>query len=281
MRILLKLTAAVFILLIACRSSSIASSPTASTSTQAAKPTATTLPPNETPVPTTTETPEPSTTPTPAPSLTATPVPSPTVIPTATPENQIFRDDFSGSLQPGWTWESENPDLWTITDDGWLQIIGEDPSLLGGDLQSNVLWYSLPEGDFEITAHIQAQPIADFQQATIYIYEDVNNYIAINRGYCSPCTPGGNAIYMEYKINEVVGAYHVATDAADVYLRLVSQGNTISGYYAVSPDDWHRMGRFGNYFTFRKVGLGVSNVDNGSINADLVGLFDYFEIRKP
>jgi hypothetical protein len=72
------------------------------------------------------------------------------MIPTATPENQIFRDDFSGTLQPGWTWEHENTDRWSITSDGWLQILGEDTALLYGQAQSNLLWRELPQGDLSL-----------------------------------------------------------------------------------------------------------------------------------
>jgi len=193
----------------------------------------------------------------------------------------VFRDDFDGNLQPGWTWQNEVPSRWTITQDGWLQIIGEDASLLGEGMQSNLLWHELPEGDFEITVHLKANPTDNFQQATIYIYEDGENYIAINRGYCGPCATQGNGIYMEYKINGQLGAYNLATKETDLFLRLESKGNVVSGYYAFAPDKWVRLGRFGNYFAFKKVGLGVSNVDIQGINADLIGLFDYFEIRRP
>jgi len=68
----------------------------------------------------------------------------------------------------------------------------------------------------------------------------------------------------------------------ELYLKLEDKDNVISGYYATSPDQWERLGRFGNYFKFKRVGLGVTNVDQpGVINEDLVGFFDYFEIRKP
>jgi len=49
---------------------------------------------------------------------TATTEPTVGIIPTATSEGQIFRDDFSGSLQPGWRWESENSNKWSFTKDG-------------------------------------------------------------------------------------------------------------------------------------------------------------------
>jgi len=217
------------------------------------------------------------------PTSTSTPIPPiATVAPTATPENQIFRDDFTGALQPGWRWENEKPDRWTITDDGWLQIIGEDPPLLGGEAQSNLLWRDLPAGDFTITVHLKAILDSNFQQATIYLYQDLQNYIAINRGFCGPCSTNGNGIYMEYKINGQGNAYMTPFTANDLYLKLESKENVISGSYATSPDQWQRLGRFGNYFAFKNVGLGVTNADRqGASNADLVGLFDYFEIIKP
>ncbi|GAB4419274.1 MAG: hypothetical protein Kow002_06780 [Anaerolineales bacterium] len=217
------------------------------------------------------------------------PAPEPTteptqemIQPTATPENQIFRDDFTGELQPGWTWENENPDRWTVTEDGWLQITGEDPSLLNGQPQSNLLWRDLPSGDFSISVHLKTQPLANFQQATIYLYEDQENYVAINRGYCDVCLEGGNAFYFEFKIGAQWGSYSHPTDATDVYLRLTREEDIISGYYAEAPGQWERIGRYGgSYFDFKQVGLGVTNADPFGSDGDLVSQFDYFEITRP
>jgi hypothetical protein len=189
----------------------------------------------------------------------------------------LFRDDFEGGLQPGWVWENEKPELWAVTGDGWLQIEGEADSLLGG-YQSNLLWYPLPEGDFAITVHLKALPFESFQQATIFIYEDPDNFISLNRGYCGPCPTRGGGFYMDYKIGGDGAFYYVATDAEDVYLRLVSKDNMISGYYATEAGQWERLGRFGNYFQFQRVGLGVAN---GGADGVLVGMFDYFEISLP
>jgi hypothetical protein len=147
--------------------------------------------------------------------------------------------------------------------------------------QSNLLWRDLPSGNFQVTVHVEANPTDDFQQATLYLYEDGANYLAINRGFCSPCGTAGNGVYMEYKIAGQWGSYNAAVTATDLYLRLMSQDSVLSGYYALSPDDWIRLGRFGDYFAFKRVGLGVSNVDSRGINADLVGRFDWFEIDRP
>lgn len=213
-------------------------------------------------------------TPTDIPLPTATSQPSPTPL----PDNVIFRDDFKGELQPGWEWQYENPDLWKITEGGWLSITGEHDSLLGENYQSNLLWYPLPEGDFIITVHMKTSPSENFQQSAIFIYEDPKNYVTINRGFCGICDTGGNGFYMDYKIGKDWGSYKTKTAAEDVYLRLESNQNTITGYYATEPDQWQRLGRVGNYFDFKKVGLGVSNA--GSY-VPLVGLFDYFEIARP
>ena len=242
--------------------------------------------PEPTPAPPPTKAPEPTpippTEPPPEPTAEPSPEPAPIIEPTATPENQIFRDDFTGELQPGWNWENENPDRWTITEDGWLQIMGEDPSLLGGDAQSNLLWRDLPGGDFSISVHLKTQPLVNFQQATIYLYEDVENFVALNRGYCDICLEGGNAYYFEFKIGGEWGSYNHPTDATDVYLRLTREGDVISGYYAEEPGQWERIGRYGGtYFEFKHVGIGVTNADPNSVDGDLVGQFDYFEITRP
>jgi beta-xylosidase len=213
-----------------------------------------------------------------APTNTPLPTATPRATATALPKGILFRDDFDGTLQPGWTLENENPAKWSFTNDGWLQIIGEHDALLKENTQKNLLWYPLPTGDFDITVHLKTKPFENFQQAAIYIYEDSNNYVTINRGYCDVCATGGNGFYMDYKINGQTGDYNAATKAEDVYLRLESKSNTISGYYATTSDQWIRLGRFGNYFQFKKVGIGVSNVRSTD---DVIGQFDYFEISQP
>jgi hypothetical protein len=157
------------------------------TAVPTAMPTATSVPPTNTSVPTNTALP------------TETPKPTNTPLPTGI----LFRDDFNGELQSGWKWERENPDKWTITDDGWLQIIGEPNALLQENEQNNLLWYPLPSGDFVITVHLKTKPFENFHQAAIFIYEDPENYVTINRGYCDLCPTGGNGVYMDYKIIDV------------------------------------------------------------------------------
>jgi len=135
-----------------------------------------------------------------------------------------------------------------------------------------------------ITTHIKANPNVNFQQAAIYIYEDEINYIALNTSYCDICAPGGPGYFMETFIdnNPFENTYTLNRNAGDtdVYLRLVNQGGSVTGYYATTPGDWQRAGAFGNYFEFKYVGLGTTNSTNVEV-PDLVSQFDYFEIAEP
>jgi hypothetical protein len=214
----------------------------------------------------------------PGPTNTSVPTETPRPANTPLPAGVLFRDDFEDELQPGWEWDGENPAKWSLTGEGALQIIGESNGLLSDNQQNNLLWYPLPAGNVVITVHLKTKPLENFHQAAIFIYEDPENYVTINRGYCDLCSTGGNGFYMDYKIGGEWGDYAVATTADDVYLRLESKDNVISGYYATSPGQWERLGRFGNYFQFKQVGIGVSNIGAAS---DVVGQFDYFEIGLP
>jgi len=240
----------------------------ASLPTAIVQPSVTSLPPTDTPFP-------------PTDTLVPTDTSIPTPILTETPVGQIFRDDFTGALQPGWTWKNENSSRWTITTDGWLQITGEDPSLFGDGIQSNLLWRDPPTGEYQVTVHVNAATTTNFQQATLYLYQDGDNFVAINRGFCSFCVAGGNGIYMEYKYAGAWGTFRQATLSNDVYLRLVTRGDVIEGFYALQPDQWKSMGKVGNYLKNFEIGLGVSNVDSNNINSDLIGRFDYIEIALP
>ena len=69
----------------------------------------------------------------------------------------------------------------------------------------------------------------------IYSLDHLNiseNYIAINRGICVICETGVGGFLMENLINNQSGTYQKAIDTDDVYLRLESKENLLSGFYA-------------------------------------------------
>jgi hypothetical protein len=228
--------------------------------------------------------PHPTNTSLPTPTLTI--KPAVLIIPTTQSENLIFRDDFSGSLQPGWYWENEDPEKWSFTDDGWLQITAEDPNLLKEGKQTNILWRNLPEGDFAIIVHLKAAPTADSQQAAIFVYQDADHYLALYRCFCSTDGAPLQSIVAEHKLTEYDhGSGLAAYSDDDVYLKLEIKNNVINNYFAKPPGKWAGMMDWGNsksHVRFTKVGIGVSNGGSEAReNAILVGQFDYFEIVKP
>jgi hypothetical protein len=190
----------------------------------------------------------------------------------------LFREDFTGMLRPGWLWENQNPGLLAFTEDGWLQVTGEYSSLWEDGYQSNLLWYPLPQGSFAVTVHTRARPTQNFQQAALFLYEDSGNYVSIERGYCDLCPTIGSGVYMHSIIGGNRNNYDVKEAAEDVYLRLESTGSTMTGSYAVEPDKWTVLGRFGYSYPFRRVGIGVSNVH---ASEPLTAYFDSFELFVP
>jgi len=134
--------------------------------TQAAQPTEkhTDIPHTETPAPT--QTPEPTITP--APTNTT----EPTIAPTSLPEGVLFRDDFEGALQPGWSWLDEDPERWSFKEFGGsvnLAIVADNPAFFNEGYQVNTLARDVPAGEFAITAHIMTEPNENFKKQ-IYLY---------------------------------------------------------------------------------------------------------------
>ena len=192
----------------------------------------------------------------------------------------VVREDFDDEkLETGMVWENFNPKKCNFLNKGFVGFIGESDSLLHNNKQSNLLWYQLPDSEYTITVHLSGIFKKDFQQAAIFLYEDPNNYVTINRAFCSLCPTGGNGFFMNYKNKGAFNEYAAKTNKDDVFLRLENKNKTISGYYATEPDQWIRLGRVSAEYTdFKKAGFGVTN--DGTQNNASVRL-DYFEISIP
>jgi hypothetical protein len=277
MKKMIVLSVLIFALLTACTPAAEQNAPPEATSPSPAP----TLPPPPSQV-----------TPTQPPSPTETPLPSETPLPptqTPLPQGILFRDDFEGYLQPGWTWMNEDPQRWSLVEfnqSGMLRIVADKPGNF--EDQVNTLMRPLPEGDFAISAHILADPRQNHHQANIFLFENPQNYIRLNFGFCDHCglPDSGHGYFMETVIeNNPFGDLYAVQrnpEDKDVYLRLVNQGGSLTGYYATTPGDWQRIGAFGNYFRFVSVGIGATNSIPPEMNAeDLEALFDYFEITSP
>jgi len=204
-----------------------------------------------------------------------------------------FRDDFTGEIAPAWEWVNESPDRWRITDDGWLEITADNPSVIGGGAaieQVNLLVLPVPDGDFVATTRVQAEPIESFEQAALSLIQDGENYVAVLTGFCATCagTISGHGFFMEAFLPALgLGDATILpreASATDVYLRLsyTAATRTVVGLYAVQPDQWQTVRTVSDVPAFKWISLGVSNVPGPDGNTvDLVARFDYFEIAQP
>jgi len=200
------------------------------------------------------------------------------------PAGLLFYDGFDGELEEGWIWQNEVPEKWSITEDGWLEIIAEDGAMLGMDsIQTNLLLQEMPDASrFEITAHLIADTTSDFQQAAIFFIEDSDNFLVINRGHCSPCPTQGDGIYTDYQYDGVNGSFKaVMTDADEVYFRIEydTDAGYLTAYYATEPEQWIQLRKIPIDLNYQMVGLGASNIDvQQNKDDDLVAKYDYFAI---
>ena len=226
------------------------------------------------PEPTATD--EPTSTTEPKPTATEEPTP------TSTPEGLLFRDDFNGELAPGWRWENENSDNVSFSDDGWLVIVAEDQYQSEEEFPfTNMLLRDLPPGEVVVTLHLEADPDTNFKQASLMLWQDETTHVVVNRGFCAPC--GGSGFYFDYIVPGLEpNSYQLpGFENTDVYLRIEIAAETISMYYALEPDQWERLGQFGNFFEFTQVAIGTSNIDPAGVDDDLTARFDWFEITYP
>ena len=195
---------------------------------------------------------------------------------------EIFRDDFDGALAEGWSLLNEDPAAWMITADGQLQITASDASLLGTENGlSNLLLRNAPEGDFDILTWVVAAPSVNFQQAAIFIYEDEDNFVSVNKGFCGPC--GGTGVYMDSEVDGdflSFGVNRYPTSALGIYLRLAKRGNIYTSFFSFYGETWTEVAQTQRPLNPIKVGLGASNSDRAGLEGTLIAEYDFFAILE-
>ena len=215
------------------------------------------------------------------PEPTETPLPIPTSTPM--PAGLLFYDGFDGELAEGWMWQNEVPEKWTISEDGWLEINAEDGWMGGANIQTNVLLQPIPDARrFEIKSHLIADTTSDFQQAAIFLIEDSDNFLKINRGHCSPCPTQGDGIYTDYRYDGKDGSFKaVMADSDEVYFRIEYDRDSgyVTVYYAYQPEEWVQLRKIPIDLDYQMIGLGATNIDvQFNKDDDLVAKYDYFEV---
>jgi beta-xylosidase len=190
----------------------------------------------------------------------------------------VFRDDFNDT-----TWDypwgvlNEDPSLYSLTaHPGFLRIMTH-PGRVG---EKNLFEMWAPTGDFEIRTRLLFTPTSDFQVAGLVVSETRRNYLMLGRAHCDVPPPScvGSGIYFErVEADQSLGSNFATstTGQEEVYLRVVRQSSTYSGYYSEDGVNWTLVGSHTPSLELSMVGITAAQdfADIG-IPAD----FDYFEV---
>ncbi len=136
---------------------------------------------------------------------------SPPPEPTTAPMLDSWTDDFNGALATGWSWVNEDQTHWSLKDTpGALRIVTQGESLYRAGKPKNLLLSDAPAGDFEIITKVTFGPQDNFQQAAILIYQDDDNFVLLNRGFCSIGNCPGSGVFLD---NMMKGKLDLVTSA--------------------------------------------------------------------
>ena len=161
-----------------------------------------------------------------------------------TPQEVIFRDDFTGtSLHPSWSVKGQDPDRWALTESEYLIVITKPWEEGGGAPNAFVYTGQLPD-DYEMNARFVAR---------------------LNKFEC--CPPGGNVIFIGVERDQenrvylqVGGDGKIRFDSVlkgdvsrlerevgelpeEVFLKLVKRGVEFEGSFSFDGATWSSMGK--------------------------------------
>ena len=161
-----------------------------------------------------------------------------------------YRDDFDGTaLGAGWS---------VIRGDATLTVGGGKLSIptQAGDLYQttntakNIVLRTGPTGAFTMTAKINHKGLVQYQQAGIIVYNDDNNYVKLDRTATNTAprrTRSSSSSSRRQRHRPQRDADHTSNLAAtfpqDFYVRIVSNGTTLTGQYSTDGTTWTQAGR--------------------------------------
>ena len=143
---------------------------------------------------------------------------------------------------------TEDVSLWSIEGEDRIQV--SHPA--GGTFTTGkpVNLFTVPiQGDTEnttVTLKIEGKAKADWEDAGLYLYQDDNNYVAIQRK-----NRGGNNNSVLGLVNEIDGkgneGEQLGQSGSDpnednIYFKLEKKDSTITAYYSVDGNEWNQFG---------------------------------------
>jgi beta-xylosidase len=210
------------------------------------------------------------------------PPPAPTAIPHLA--SSVFRDDFNGSLNSGWSWyQSDTPGSSLTHTPGWLRLNLSQGSFLSDTPPQNLLVRAAPAGDFDMSTWLRFNPYNNFELAGLVVVFDDHSVLQFGRGGCffEAPAPGclGDGLYFDNIQNGAPIGGNFATQSflgLDYVLRLQRLGNSYAASYSNDAMNWTPLGSHTVDRTPVSIGLIAAQATVGNPHAD----FDYFELAQ-
>ena len=204
------------------------------------------------------------------------------------------------SLHSGtWLWLGEDPTSWSIEQVGGnsylrLEMTSDSGILCALNTNHNLLLLRkpIPDGsDFTAETMVIFDPQQNFQGAVLLAYQDDDNFVAVNRGFCDPaygCV--GDGVYFDEEADGCcfcIPGFRTAVplfDAAGsigvevpVWLRITREGSVYSAYFSLNGRDWNLIGSHtGPNLT--NVRIGITTYAGGTGNLGPIADFDYLSL---
>ncbi|MCK4245592.1 MAG: DUF1349 domain-containing protein, partial [Candidatus Omnitrophica bacterium] len=183
----------------------------------------------------------------------------------------------SATLDPRWSWEREDPTHWSLTErPGYLRITTQRCDLYQAhNTAKNLLLTPAPSGDFEVTTHVTINPSANYQAATLFVYQDDDNHLTLSRQYASMW--GGQQVFFCKEVEGWCDAPHGVPDGCDlttVYLKITKQGTTYTGYWSTDGSSWTKVYQYKD-IKFSNLKIGCIGWHGESSAAEIPADFDY------
>lgn len=194
--------------------------------------------------------------------------------------DNFFQETFdSPTLAPEWFWVREDADFWNLTErPGWLRLYTQYGSLDGG-VAENVLLRPAPTNPYVLTVHFEFTPTLDFQEASLLLYDDDDNYIKFSRLEHSEL--GGNRYLLTREVNGVKeqGSY-IVSDQSDITLALQVYEQRVFGWYKDTAGNWQVLGviQYPSLADYPNVGVTAHNgLTVGAPPPSIAADFEYIQ----
>jgi regulation of enolase protein 1 (concanavalin A-like superfamily) len=158
-------------------------------------------------------------------------------------EDVLFRDDFAGRLQAGWSWVREHPQAWRVTEQG-LEVRIEPGNMWGPQNDGrNVLVRPAPPAEtnrIEITVTVEHHPTNQYEQVDLVWYYDDSNMIKLGE----ELVDGKLSVVMGREEKDKTRTIAIIPlPANSVQLRLEINGDRLHGkFHPLNAKEWVEAG---------------------------------------